>query len=759
MASKRARRPTGGPQVAPLGDRGEPAAHAPRAEPKEGSPLPAIVAEADDLEAIRKAVEAAAAVSAGLWLSYLFVLFYVAIAAGAVTHVDLLLENPVKLPFLGIELPLLAFFFLAPLIFLISHAYTLVHFVMLASKALRFHDELRRQVPDSPENPSAGDVRSALRRQLPSDIFVQFLAGPEDIRDGSFGRLLKAIAWTTLVVGPILLLLLLQIQFLPYHDLRITWTHRLAILADLLLIWWLWRKILGGRGDLRGWRSWTSWTKAVVPVVASIFTILFSWTVATIPDEWQESHLPSLEIIPTDWQPARTSEPLHAGDSAGHATRAPESWFASTKPTSLHKLVFNGGVDSTTRRRTSLSSNTLVLPGFDIHDALKIDDPKKVESKPYLIVLRGRRLDHAIMSGATLTRADLTGAFMEGAALDDAQLQGASLEAARLQGAHLDGAKLQGASLEEAQLQGAHLDGAQLQGAWLDRAQLQGALLDNAELQGASLIGAQLQGASLSRARLQGTSLAGAQLQAAHIEKAQLQGAWLDGAQLQGALLVEAQLQGASLVRARLQGASLIRARIEGTSFDKAFFWRTALGEANPKSISAEEPNWRPEYADAIDLLPQPWTNASSAALRQRVVRVLPPGRIRESVLDRMAILDCDLTGDTFASCDPAIEPPAAVREWQQSIERMRLDEAAYHKAVGDVLDKLVCSGGPDGIHVLRGLLASGRMEGAGSEVSALVAHVMSPACPVFAALTDEDRAGLRALATKMAPDGGATPR
>ena len=41
---------------------------------------------------------------------------YLAIAAGAVTHADLFLERTVKLPFLNIELPLLAFFFLAPIL-------------------------------------------------------------------------------------------------------------------------------------------------------------------------------------------------------------------------------------------------------------------------------------------------------------------------------------------------------------------------------------------------------------------------------------------------------------------------------------------------------------------------------------------------------------------------------------------------------------------------------------------------------------------
>ena len=147
--------------------------------------LPKIAAKADDLEAIKKAVDDAASVSGGLWLSYLFVLFYLAVAAGAVTHADLFFENPVKLPFLNIELPLLAFFFLAPILFVIVHAYTLVHLVMLTDKAKRFHQALHRSAP-SGEDERRRRSRDSLQRQLPSNIFVQFLAGPADVRESAF---------------------------------------------------------------------------------------------------------------------------------------------------------------------------------------------------------------------------------------------------------------------------------------------------------------------------------------------------------------------------------------------------------------------------------------------------------------------------------------------------------------------------------------------------------------------------------------------
>ncbi len=192
--------------------------------------LPKIAEKADDLEAIKKAVDDAAAVSGALWFSYLFVLFYFAIAAAAVTHQDLFFENSVKLPFISVELPLLAFFFLAPILFVIVHAYTLVHLVMLTDKAKRFDGVLDKQIGD--ENAA---VRDNLRRQLPSNIFVQFLAGPADVRESAFGWLLRAIAWVA--IAPVLMLLMMQIQLLPFHSSFITgWaegSQEASVLSEL----------------------------------------------------------------------------------------------------------------------------------------------------------------------------------------------------------------------------------------------------------------------------------------------------------------------------------------------------------------------------------------------------------------------------------------------------------------------------------------------------------------------------------------------
>jgi hypothetical protein len=409
------------------------------------SDLPAIAAKADDLEEIKKSVEDAAAVSGGLWLSYLFVLSYIAIAAGAVTHEDLLLVRAVKLPFLNVELPLKAFFALAPFVVLIIHAYALMHFIMLGKKASRFHNELRRQFPDSATKTQRSgvaldgghkEIRDKLRRLLPSNIFVQILAGPPELRHGIFGFMLRLIALTTLVAFPILLLLLLQIQFLPFHDVNITWAQRAALFLDIVLFWLLRPPIFAdlsveiferARVFARILRGFGLCLAGVMSVVALWFSIV----VATIPGEWQETALSRVD-------PLRWRITYH------------EFGEEKTKLVSTHDLLFAGEVDPTTRRRKSLFSNTLVLPGFNLYEALKIDDPKKLAWKEHLFDLRGRHLEQAVLYGADFTKADLTGAYLEGAPLERAHLQDASLDHARLQGAWLYDAHLQGASLDDA---------------------------------------------------------------------------------------------------------------------------------------------------------------------------------------------------------------------------------------------------------------------------------------------------------------------
>ena len=642
---------------------------------------------ANDLEAIQKSVADASSISTGIWLSYLFVLFYFAVAAAAVTHTDLLLENPVKLPFLNIELPLIAFFFLAPLIFLVVHAYTMVHFVLLAKKAFRFHHRLFEEFPGANGNSS---IRDGLRQQLPSNIFVQFLAGPSEIRDTGFGRLLKFIAWATLVFGPIALLLLIQIQFLAYHHAIITWTHRIALLTDFLIIWWLWRKILGGHADLRGWRAWKTSTKASIAIAASTATFLFSWTVATFPGEWQ---------------------------------RAPLQWFAFAEPTRINAAIFNGDVDPITRRRTSWSSNTLVLPGFNLNEA------RKGDLKAYSIDLRGRHLEGAVFEGANFGKeADLTGAYLQGAALSNARLMGALFDGARLQGASLAGAWLQGSSFDSVYLQGGSL---------------------KAKLQGASLYGANLQGASFYDTDLQGTRL--------------------DYAHLHGARFSLARLQATTLANSELFGVSFERTWLLGVDLSNANLWRSVWGEDgdNDKAIAealrAADTRWKPrmlQFSQSGYGKYVPWNDKSYASLKKEI-ESLPEGRYRNLVLERIEQLDC--RSQNLTPCDQATPVPKIFTSAVISnADLLFVDQDdPFSKVVAAEIETLVCgdlskrtgihevakarsSSDFDVINIFRGLVKYYGLRVGGQAQSTLVARLQARDCLVSKLLTDDDKARLK---------------
>ena len=679
--------------------------------------LPAIAAKADDLEAIKKSVEDAAAVGGPLWLSYLFGLFYIALAAGGVTHKDLLLENPVELPFLSLKLHLTAFFVIAPILFLISHAYTMAHFALLADKAKRFHMQLKEQIDGGHEN--AREIRERLRQLLPINLFVQFLAGPKQIRKSWFGRLLSLIAWATLVLGPVLILLLLQLQFLPYHDSRVSWEHRAIILFDLALIWWLWGKILSGRSEedegdenakarsvvvrqsggqnVRRWARfkamllWLSYRLTALSLTSIV--ALFSCWIATFPNEWREwpySLAPTLE-----WKAANV---WAFGEVDAHAHNITGTW----------------------------PHNSLRLNSFDIYDALKVDDPNKLSRKQYTLDLQSRHLEFAVLGGAKFGNVNLNNAYLEGGILDGADLRGALLVGAHLQGASLIGAQLQAATLVTAELQGSSLVDAQLQGASLTRAKLQGALLDGARLEGASFEGAQLQAASFV------------------------------GSKLQGAVFYMKVPVNAELVAA-----------LNGSDFSAAFLWRTDfsnLARPNPNSVlvRVKEAVWAPatlsfQYQQS-PWVTVPWTGSTYADLWRSMESGIAEGAMRDAAMKRIGRLDCKNRDNTLASCDPAAALPQLAMDWRRMLEeKASSDDAVYEIALASELRKLVCDGTPDAIHILRGILYVGkimrgplvtesRLVTAGREGLALVDIIKSKDCPVSTALTEADLSALKVI-------------
>ena len=384
-------------------------------------PQPFLVSKANDFDAFRASVVDAASVSGGLWITYLGILFYLLIAIGSVTHKDLFLESPIRLPFMNVDLPMTGFFSLGPLLFVVVHAYVLLHFVMLAGKIEDLDRVLITQIVDREE-------QTKLRRQLPANIFIQLLAGPSEVRDGLIGGCLWLIALISLVIGPVLLLMFFEVQFLPYHSGPVTWWQRIAVGIDLGLIWMFWPAIALRKSE-------------VVPMAQRRFRIARKIQhVGTI----------SIMLILTLGSPTLVLlVATFRGEDLRSLVKIPGS-----------DILIDGELNKKTLLPDSPFSSLLILPRFDAVGQAKVDSKEKLEYVPQTILVKGRNLQGINLKLADLRKANLIASDFTGGDLGSADLTNAQLDLANLINAQLDYVHLAGASLKNANLTGANLNGA-----------------------------------------------------------------------------------------------------------------------------------------------------------------------------------------------------------------------------------------------------------------------------------------------------------
>jgi hypothetical protein len=127
------------------------------------------------------------------------------------------------------------------------------------------------------------------------------------------------------------------------------------------------------------------------------------------------------------------------------------------------------------------------------------------------------------------------------------------------------------------------------------------------------------------------------------------------------------------------------------------------------------------------------------AAYKAMIMKEVPEGENRENALKRIEKLNPDIFG-----------PEASAGK---ILEKKRVDDPAYRESLADELRCLACSGDSDAVYIVRGLIANNRINITGPQASGLVEAILKPDCPVFAALTEADKAALKRIAREA---GGA---
>ena len=588
------------------------------------------------------------------WLIFLAIMAYMTVAVAGVTHKALLLETPVSLPLLQVQIPITQFFEFSPIILALFHLGVVSQLVLLARKTLEFDQAIRLlESTDRRTHP--------LRLELHNFFFVQAIAGPH--RSMVMSAFLHVMSWLTLVILPVLLILYVQVVFLPYHDVGITWTHRITLLADIAMLVLIGVFLVRSEANFftAFWRSSTSNPLSFVATgLVLALAGSFSLFVATVPGE------------PLDQIAQRLVPPGASIGADGRELRQTASFampFVKTR-TDGSLLGFQRNLvitdtDLVVDKEVSGDEPTLNLRGRDLRFA-KLDRTDLHQAD-----LTGADLSDASLAGADLRRAVLSCASLDELLLTENRVAArcvsarrANLKKARLAEAQLTGIDLRGAELDEAQLEGAELPYALLTGA-----SLAGARLDKADLTG----GVQAQAANFLVASLQGADLTGAQLQGADFSSATLQGTILAHARLHGAMLRDADLEGADLTFSRLQAADLTGARIRAADLRGAGVWMTLSPAQDAMALS-----------DFTDLTTSPLADGEAASLAVAVERVADgPQR---------AQLKTTLAG---------LQQGQASRSWSGSSEQLRWDSMVKASAVAigegyksqltDYLGRLAC--------------------------------------------------------------------
>ena len=359
-------------------------------------------AESASARNLLHAVNGAGEAATTAWLIYLALAAYFIVALAGVTHKDLLLNTPLTLPILGISVALDRFFLFAPPFFILIHIGMMMQFAILMRKAHAFLGVIHREESEMESGEAGSAPVHPLRYELDGNFLVQFLAGPPYAT--VFGLMLQTIVWLTLVMLAAIVLLYFQVAFLPYHDVSLTWAHRLYILADLTMVGLLGTLLTSPQPGFwasfgYGWRNYAFFMLISTVFFAGFFA--FSYFVATVPGETLDRTLaaigPSVEVQAPSGAPADAQ------------------WVFL--PTAY---LLEGQVHPATGTSRSPFQRNLIVMDEDLVKDQGLTPGDTSLSLRYRD-LRYARLDRSDLKQADLTCADLTGASLNGTVLTGAR--------------------------------------------------------------------------------------------------------------------------------------------------------------------------------------------------------------------------------------------------------------------------------------------------------------------------------------------------
>jgi hypothetical protein len=162
-------------------------------------------------------------------LAFAVVGFYLIATAVSTTDEDLFLQHTTTISQLGVQVPAVVSFAVAPIVLVALHVFTLIRYNMLGDNLRHFRKILDETVPL--------EVDREHCRQLLANVEYVVTRSVAPRRRG-----MLALVWFFLIaIFPVLVLFVVQISSLRYQSYTVLWAQRFTLLIDLLLLGWFFR--------------------------------------------------------------------------------------------------------------------------------------------------------------------------------------------------------------------------------------------------------------------------------------------------------------------------------------------------------------------------------------------------------------------------------------------------------------------------------------------------------------------------------------
>lgn len=592
--------------------------------------------EASDFEKeLVAAVNDAAGYCRTLWAAFITYMGAVFILVSGTTHEDLLRETPVKMPLFELGVPLRLFYVIAPLLLVLFHLNLL----------LKLHD-LRLRVRALADARTGPDERALLRRRLLA--FDYGLLTGNLVGDRRERSLLTVVSNATIFIMPIVLLLYVQLQFLPYHGSTVTWTHRALVFVDLSMIFLIqrWMETPASRTmkSLRQhlvsflnyiWQAardlWTLVRRQIArgedahqaPTMAEMMRSLREFSESIIA--WIRKYQPEtiwgrllnpLVLIPILWRLMLATGVIAISIFfLAYPSEEVDIFWSRQQPGARPPVA---GSDYAERFGIARS---LYLPGrtfwsknppveiLAVYEAKHLSDPAAEKSASPLarqreaqdryaepMDIRGRDLSFADFEQSSFRKARMSGNF-RGASFRSADLQGTDFNDSHIEDAKFAAAQLQHANLSGVHAANADFETANLEHAIMTYADFSGADFENASMYGAALAASGLQGADLEKVDARKADFSHAWMTAARLTEGNFQDADFSYAKMAAAYFAWAKLQNAVLQSAQLRGAFFPETYLAGTFFKGADVSLANFADADFQAlIQAQDMKIPPDY-------------------------------------------------------------------------------------------------------------------------------------------------------------------